>query len=219
MLAQHLLFFCVKTGYNNVMVFLENGVNDIFVINEMIVVEGRKDTVSIKRAVEADTIETNGSAVGESVLKQIELAAKRRGVIVFTDPDYAGNRIRQIVSKRVPGCKHAFIKKADANPKQRGKSVGVEHASPDAIREALLAVRTEQLEPFAAQMTVADLMEAGLLSGKGARSRRERLGEHLSIGYANGKQLLKRLHIFRITPEEFNEAVRWINKQEESELE
>ncbi|PAE14636.1 ribonuclease M5, partial [Virgibacillus sp. 7505] len=49
------------------MVFLENGVNDILVINEMIVVEGRKDTVSIKRAVEADTIETNGSAVGESV--------------------------------------------------------------------------------------------------------------------------------------------------------
>ncbi|MCK9911523.1 toprim domain-containing protein, partial [Microbacteriaceae bacterium K1510] len=76
-------------------------------IKEIIVVEGKDDTTAIKRAVEADTIETNGSAIGEEVLRRIELAMERRGVIIFTDPDHAGERIRKIVSQRIPGCKHA----------------------------------------------------------------------------------------------------------------
>ncbi|GAF14293.1 ribonuclease M5 [Bacillus sp. JCM 19046] len=175
-------------------------------IDEVIVVEGRSDTVAIKRAVEADTIETNGSAVGEVVLKQIELAYKRRGVIIFTDPDYPGNRIRHIVSERVPGCKHAFIPKADAV--RANRSLGVEHASDEAIRSALLAVRTETIESFEQEITMEDLMKAKLVSGAGARKKREILGERLAIGYANGKQLLKRLQTFRITADEFNEALK-----------
>ena len=35
-------------------------------IKEMIVVEGKDDTAAIRRAVEADTIETGGSAIGRS---------------------------------------------------------------------------------------------------------------------------------------------------------
>ena len=34
-------------------------------IKEVIVVEGRDDTVAIRRAVEADTIETGGSAINQ----------------------------------------------------------------------------------------------------------------------------------------------------------
>ena len=38
----------------------------IFVnIKEIIVVEGKSDTVAVKRATGADTIETNGSAIDE----------------------------------------------------------------------------------------------------------------------------------------------------------
>ena len=36
-------------------------------IKEIIVVEGKDDTTAIKRAVDADTIETNGSAVNEKL--------------------------------------------------------------------------------------------------------------------------------------------------------
>ncbi|MGN1386333.1 MAG: ribonuclease M5, partial [Bacillus sp. (in: firmicutes)] len=105
-------------------------------IKEIIVVEGKDDTTAIKRALNADTIETNGSAVGDAVIEQIRLAQETRGVIIFTDPDYPGERIRHIVSEKVPGCKHAFLPKAEARPKN-GKGIGVEHASPEAIRIAL----------------------------------------------------------------------------------
>ena len=83
-------------------------------IKEIIVVEGKDDTTAIKRAVQADTIETNGSAISEETLKRIQHAQEKRGVIVFTDPDYPGRRIRAIIEERVQGVKHAFYQK----PKQ-----------------------------------------------------------------------------------------------------
>ena len=40
-----------------------------------------------------------------------------------------------------------------------------------------------------------------------SRKRREYLGEQLRIGYANGKQLLKRLELFGITLAEIEEVM------------
>ncbi len=85
---------------------------------QIIVVEGKDDTAAIKRAVEADTIETNGSALNDSVIAQIKLAKQRRGVIIFTDPDYPGERIRRIINEQVPGCGHAFLPKQEAISKK-----------------------------------------------------------------------------------------------------
>ena len=45
-------------------------------IKEIIVVEGKDDTVAIKRAVNADTIETNGSAVNDSCIEQVKAGTK-----------------------------------------------------------------------------------------------------------------------------------------------
>ncbi|MEY8748988.1 ribonuclease M5 [Alkalicoccobacillus gibsonii] len=182
-------------------------------IKEVIVVEGRDDTTAIQRAVDADTIETNGSAIGESVLARIALAKERRGVIILTDPDYPGERIRRIVSDRVPGCKHAFLPKHAAISKN-GDDLGVENATPDAIRAALTTVQ-EITEEAPAHILWEDLHAAGLVAGAHAKQRRERLGEELSIGYANGKQLLKRLHMFQIKPEEFREALILVLKEEQ----
>lgn len=87
-------------------------------IREVIVVEGKDDTVAIQRAVEADTIETGGSAVSEMTIRRIALAQERRGVIIFTDPDHAGERIRKMIAERVPGCKHAFLARHEAIAKE-----------------------------------------------------------------------------------------------------
>ena len=65
-------------------------------LKEIIVVEGKDDTVAIQRAVRADTIETNGSAARFiATIEQIKLAAQTRGVIFLTDPDYPGEKIRK----------------------------------------------------------------------------------------------------------------------------
>ncbi|MFF0830590.1 ribonuclease M5 [Brevibacillus sp. NPDC003359] len=180
-------------------------------IKEVIVVEGRDDTAAIKRAVNADTIETGGSAIHKRTIEKIRLAQQKRGVIIFTDPDYQGERIRKIISKAVPGCKHAFITQEDGTKKG---DIGVENATPDVIIRALSEVRTEMAET-AGEITSDDLLTNGLTSGVDAKERRIKLGEALGIGYANAKQMLQRLNAFQISRAEFEAAITAINKERE----
>lgn len=167
------------------------------IVKEIIVVEGRSDTEAIRRALDADTIETNGSRVSRRTIHAIQNAQIRRGIIIFTDPDYPGERIRKIVSRAVPNCKHAFITRAEGKGKD-GESLGIEHAAPPIIRQALAKVYTQFEEP-AELISMQTLRQLGLLGSKASRSLRERLCDHLNIGYANGKQLYKRLRMFQIS--------------------
>ncbi|AQQ54936.1 ribonuclease M5 [Planococcus lenghuensis] len=183
-------------------------------IQEVIVVEGKDDTVAVKRAIGADTIETNGSAVSFRTLEQIAHAFEKRGVIVFTDPDYPGRRIRAIIEEHVPGVKHAFLEK-NRTLAPNGKGLGIEHATDEDIREALAAVYTRRDAGAMWQPTLTDLLEHRLTAHPAARLRRERLGDLLKIGYTNAKGLQKRLRMFGITAQQFEEAVRTLDQEEE----
>ncbi|SDC55866.1 RNAse M5 [Pelagirhabdus alkalitolerans] len=184
-------------------------------MKEIIVVEGRDDTAKIKQAIDADTIETNGSAINDDILEQIRHAKQKRGVIIFTDPDYPGKRIRHIIDEAVPGCKHAFLTKNEAKQKHK-KSLGIEHATLDVIRQALSQVYEigHEIEP---EITKEMLYQYGLIGGKKASSRRDALTKELRIGHANGKQLLKRLQMFHITKEQFDRVMNEIIQEEEDE--
>lgn len=179
-------------------------------IKEIIVVEGKDDTVAIKNALNADTIETNGSAINAETIEKIKLAQSTRGVIVLTDPDFPGEKIRNTIREAVPNCKHAFIDKIDAIEKY-GKGVGVEHASPEVIREALKDAHTMEVEADEV-ITLADLHMLGFTGGQGSKERRQKLGRILRIGYANGKQLHSRLMQFNITEEQFRKALSEIDE-------
>ncbi|MEO4055565.1 ribonuclease M5 [Solibacillus sp. CAU 1738] len=182
-------------------------------IREIIVVEGKDDTTAIKRAVGADTIETNGSAINDETLQRIEHAQTKRGVIVFTDPDYPGRRIRAIIEEHVPGVKHAFLAKAKTIAKN-GKGLGIEHASDADIRKALENVYTPNEYVQVEEITLEDLMTAKLIGYPQSKNRRNRLGEILNIGMTNGKQLHKRLKMFQITVEQFAEAIAQLDQEE-----
>jgi ribonuclease M5 len=184
-------------------------------IKEVIVVEGKDDTTAIKRAVDADTIETNGSAVNQATIEKIRRVQPTRGVIIFTDPDFPGEKIRKTIAQNVTGCRHAFLPKEAAIAKG-GKGLGVEHASPEAIREALRDAHIMQ-EMITEEITQEDLITAGLIGGKGAKERRILLGRLLKIGYTNGKQLHKRLMMFQVSKQEFAEALAVVREENKNE--
>lgn len=185
-------------------------------IKEIIVVEGKDDTTAIKRAVNADTIETNGSAISEETLRRIAHAQEKRGVIVFTDPDYPGRRIRAIIEERIPGVKHAFLAKEKTIAKN-GKGLGIEHARDEDIREALNNVYTPNLKTDSEpEITLEDLITARLIGHPLAKHRRSQLGEILNIGMTNGKQLHKRLAMFQITAEQFGKAIAQLDQEEQN---
>ncbi len=180
-------------------------------IKEVIVVEGRDDRNAILRAVDADTIETGGSALHKSVIEQIRLAQTRRGVIILTDPDHAGERIRTKINQLVPGCKHAFLTPAEGRTK---KGIGVEYAQPEVIRKALARVHDPAADVLPEDVVDwDDLLESGMIVHEEAAQRRAVVGETLRIGYANGKQFFKRCQLFHITKEEFWRAVDLLNEK------
>jgi ribonuclease M5 len=184
-------------------------------IKEFIVVEGKDDTTAIKRAVDADTIETNGSAVNQETIEKIKRAQETRGIIIFTDPDYPGEKIRKTIAEKVSGCKHAFLPKEAAIAKN-GKGLGVEHAQVEAIREALRDAQIMR-ETIIEEITQEDLITAGLIGGEGSKERRIKLGKLLKIGYTNGKQLHKRLMMFQISKKEFAQALAVVLQEENNE--
>ena len=181
-------------------------------IKEIIVVEGKSDTVAIKRATGADTIETNGSAIDERTLDRIRLAQETRGVIVFTDPDFPGKRIRSIIEERIPGVKHAFLHKSKTIAKN-GQGLGIEHAKDEDIIKALEAVYSVDSGAIE-EIPFGILLEARLVGHPDAKKRRDRLSELLQIGQVNGKGLKKRLEMFRIGQHQLMEALKVLHEED-----
>ena len=172
-------------------------------IKEVLVVEGKMDIVAIDKAVEADCIITGGFSLKSKTLDDIEKAYKKRGIIILTDPDCAGERIRKFLAKRFPEAKHAFVPKEDATAND---DIGIEQASPEAIRTALEKVRTLDWNPTN-EFTSADLIMNGLSGSNASSERRAVIGAKLGIGYANAKTFLTRLNHYGVTREEFEKAI------------
>ena len=172
-------------------------------IKETIVVEGKDDISNIKSVVDCEIIATNGLAFGKDLIEKLKEIDKRCGIIIFTDPDFAGKKIRAKISKEIPNAKHAYLDRKKAIKKG---DLGVENASKEDIIEALKnahATKSEKREEF----TMKDLLDNNLTLTNDSRNRREKLGDILSIGYFNSKQLLSKLNSFGISREEFESAV------------
>ena len=180
-------------------------------VKEVLVVEGKMDVVAIHKAVEADCLITGGFSLQKYMLANIEQAYKKRGIIILTDPDSAGERIRKFLAKRFPQAKHAFIPKEEATAND---DIGVEQASPEAIRKALSKVRTPDWNPEDV-FTSTDLILAGISGSSAASARRAKLGAALGVGYANAKTFLLRLNHYGVTRQEFETALQELDEEEE----
>lgn len=175
---------------------------------EVIVVEGRDDT---KRLIEVygsqvRTIETNGSAISKDCLDQIKYAHQRFGVIVFTDPDYQGERIRRIITQNIPNVKHAYLSQEEAQNRKKDTSLGIEHAKPEVIISAL----NEIVHPQSAQgeeVPLTELIRLGLIANKKAANNRKKVSKYYKLGHVNGKQLQKKLKSYQITIEQLEKVL------------
>lgn len=177
-------------------------------IKEIIVVEGKDDTAAIKKSVDAITIETHGYGITEKTWELIDKAYIQTGIIVFTDPDHAGEQIRRRIIARYPEAKQAFLDRASAF---KDGDIGIENASPESIREALSKARCSfEAQEQSLQYTFSDMISAGLVGQADSSSRRHKLGKLLGIGYGNGRTFLQRLNKFQISREAFYEALEEI---------
>lgn len=173
-------------------------------IQEVIVVEGKNDSAALKRYFDCETIETHGTALTEATLSLIEAMNQKRGVIIFTDPDYPGEKIRTQINQRIKGCKNAFVLK---NQAKTTKKVGVEHASKEVLEEALRNCVTFE-EKDVPSLTLEQFNELGLSGRDDSAALREKVSVHFRLGHCNAKTMYKRLVLAGIHYEEVEEVLR-----------
>ncbi len=151
-------------------------------IEEVIVVEGKYDAATLANLVDALIITTGGFSVftkSETKDLILELGAKR-GIIVLTDSDDAGFRIRNYVNKIAQNIsvKNAYVPAIAGKEKRKEKEskeglLGVEGISPELILQALaMAGASEKKERNGREITYADLYELGLSGGQGSAEKR-----------------------------------------------
>lgn len=197
-------------------------------IQELIVVEGKNDAHAVRRALgKVDVIWTEGFGLTEEKLKVIAEMARRQGVIVCTDPDFAGGQIRERISRRVPDVRHVFLSRECAISK-KGDDIGLENASSENIRKAFAKVLQDKSpregNPEAGNpeksgtqgespLTIGDLVEYGLVGQEGSAEKRAALGKTLGIGDTNAKQFLYRVNRYAISKTDFLNALEGLNQK------
>ena len=157
-------------------------------MRQAVIVEGKYDKIRLENIVDTLIIETDGFRIfsDEARRELIRRLARTRGIVILTDSDAAGFRIRHYISSFVKEGEVIQVyapdilgkEKRKAEPSREGK-LGVEGIADalliDALRKA--GVTCESGPPAAArrEITPADLYELGLSGGPNAADTRRAL--------------------------------------------
>ncbi|MDO4563303.1 MAG: DUF4093 domain-containing protein [Clostridia bacterium] len=157
-------------------------------LNKAVVVEGKFDKQRLGTVLDAYIITTDGFGIFNDNEKKafIKALAKKQGLLVLTDSDRAGFKIRAYLRGLVPSeqIEHAYIPERPGKERRKSKPskdglLGVEGIDEDTLRTVL--------EPFicarksTAELTKADLYDIGLLGQADSANRRSEICKKLSL--------------------------------------
>jgi len=162
-------------------------------LHPVLVVEGKYDKIRLSSLLDAVIVETDGFGIFKNPekLNLIRRAAEQRGVVILTDSDQAGFKIRSYLAGSLPRhqVRHAYIpdvlgveRRKDA-PSKEGK-LGVEGMDTEALLEALR--RSGALDPVweppdVPAITRADFYQLGLSGGANSSVKRRQLAKRLGL--------------------------------------
>ena len=166
-------------------------------LNGILVVEGKEDASYLSNYIDSEMVTTNGFDIPKEVVSYL----KDKKVIVLTDPDEAGLKIRQKLNELLPTAINVEIdiKKCIRNTKN-----GVAECD---INEVLTKLKPYYIDKNNSQsdITINDLYNLGLMNNKDLR---EEVSRRLNLGKCNAKTLYKRLLNNNIKLEQLCEIIK-----------
>lgn len=161
-------------------------------ISRAIVVEGRYDKIKIDSVADCVVIVTNGFGIykNKELYRLIRFYAEKCGLIVLTDSDSAGRKIRAHIKQILPKELHSRIagvhipqikgkERRKSEPSKEG-TLGVEGIDADILRELLLPYADEK--PRSGEpLTKNDMYMLGLSGTPDSSERRAALIEKLGL--------------------------------------
>lgn len=194
-------------------------------IKETIIVEGKYDKMRISPLFDANIIELGGFQIynNKDRLALIRRIAEKSGIIILTDSDSAGFKLRHYISSAVPKAQitNVFIPNVFGKEKRKTKPgkenlIGVEGMSTEvlleAFRKAGIDPENENAERKPA-LSKAYLYELGLSGGAGSAELRRKLCEYYSLPKLLSANSLAEILPIITTEKELLSAVEEIKKQ------
>lgn len=182
-------------------------------VKQVIIVEGKYDKIKLSSIVKAVILPTHGFRIfrDQEMLSLIRHYARNEGIIILTDSDRAGFRIRSYIRSAIPDGKIRNIyipdifgkEKRKDKPSAEGK-LGVEGMDADILREAfrkagVLTEETVSGEPI----TKTDLYFAGLYGRPDCTQRRRDFQKELGLPEMLSASALPEILNSMMTREEF----------------
>ena len=167
-------------------------------LREAVIVEGRYDKIKLSGLIDALVIPTNGYRIfkDKKALATIRELGLSRGLIILTDSDAAGFRIRRHLQGAVPtGCiTHVYLPQIAGRESRKEKPsaeglLGVEGVSDAVILEAfekagIHPLGTEAPAPAGRPVTKTDFVMLGLSGAPDSGARRQAVLSRLGMpGY------------------------------------
>lgn len=195
-------------------------------IKETIIVEGKYDKEQLKKVTDAPIICTGGFSLytNKNIIGSIRRMAEKTGIIILTDSDGAGFRIRNYIRQCVGNrgtVKHAYIPSVKGKERRKetaGKEglLGVEGMTPEVLAEILQGV-TEIGEPQPRNpeeiITKATFYADGLNGKEDSQQKRISLAKELGLPARISANALMEVLNTAFSYEEYLAAVDKINKK------
>ena len=193
-------------------------------IKQAIIVEGKYDKIKLSGIIDAPIIQTDGFGIFKDKELQclIRNLAEKRGILVLTDSDSAGFRIRSFIGSTVDtkNIVHAYIpdifgkESRKTEPSKEGK-LGVEGVSEEIIMKALAnaGVLCETAEEPERPITKLDLYEFGFTVGRDSAKKRAALLKYYSFPARLSANALVKVLNSITTYDQFLEDVKEIEKE------
>lgn len=188
-------------------------------INEAVIVEGKYDKIKLSAILDTVIIETDGFAIFKDKEKQhlIRFLAKKRGIIIMTDSDSAGFKIRSFINgiTKSENIKNVYIpdvygkEKRKTEASKEGK-LGVEGMKTEVIMSALTkagVLCTENNKTACREITRTDFFEDGISGRENSSELRKALAKELDLPERiSSASLLKIINTY-LTFDEYKDAV------------
>ena len=178
-------------------------------IDCIIVVEGKSDIDYLSSFIDATFYKVNGSAVSKENIEFLKNAKKSHDIVVLTDPDFPGKKIRNYINEQIPGLKNAYVRKEFSIKKHK---VGVAECDKEEVLYALKNFVVFDEKNYTNLITINDLFGLGLIGKDNSKELRKLIDENYHLGHNNGKALCKKLNLLGVTKEELEELLNAKNK-------
>lgn len=160
-------------------------------IKEAIIVEGKYDKERLRKLTDAPILCTHGFSLyrSKTLLNSIRNFAKTHGIIILTDSDRAGFRIRNYIKSCLDSScvvKNAYIPSIAGKERRKDKPgkdgiLGVEGMTEEVLKEILSSAATPVDTPVVQKVTKTDFFKDGLTGKPDSADRRKKIAKHLQL--------------------------------------